>query len=151
MNKILWIAAVVALLAAVPLEPSDWIPTLACLIVGGAAGDGRHFATLPRPTRRGILLPARGSAAGRMPAAIAAPNETIVGGLSQLLDQLREAASDGGWKVDWTKFNGFMDRGQAAVLRRDFTGALREYVQAVRFMMSQLRSQGRNPDGGLPG
>jgi hypothetical protein len=40
-----------------------------------------------------------------------------------------------------------MERGQAAVQRRDFTGALREYVQAVRFMMNQLRSQGRTGAG----
>ena len=77
-----------------------------------------------------------------------APNESIVATLSQLLDQLREAAGDGKWAVDWTKFNGYAERGQAAMQRRDFSAAIREYVHALRFMMNQLRAQGRGRNGG---
>jgi protein phosphatase len=149
-NVKLWIAAVVAVVAAVFLSQVSWIPTLACLLVAGVLATVGILQRMTPPDETRYLAP--GARLGRGPYAgcDCAPNEAIVGGLSQLLDQLREAASDGGWKVDWTKFNGFMDRGQAAMQRRDFTGALREYVQAVRFMMNQLRSQGRNPDGEPP-
>ncbi len=148
-NKTLWIIAVLALIAAVPLSQVHWIAVLACLIVAGALATMGILQRLGPGDGTRYLAPGARLGRGPYAACDSAPNETIVGGLAQLLGQLREAASDGGWKVDWTKFSGFMDRGHAAANRRDYTGALREYVQAVRFMMNQLRSQGRNPDGGL--
>ena len=75
------------------------------------------------------------------------PNEAIVGNLGLLVDQLREAASDGQWSVDWTKFNAYSTQGKAAMDRRDYAQAVRDYSRVLRFMMNELRSQGRRRDG----
>ena len=71
------------------------------------------------------------------------PNETLVSNLGLLIDQLREAATDGKWTVDWTKFNAYSAQGKSAIERRDYAQAVREYSRALRFMMNELRSQGR--------
>ena len=59
--------------------------------------------------------------------------------LGLLIDQLREAATDGQWTVDWTKFNAYSEQGKAAIARRDYSQAVREYARALRFMMNELR------------
>ena len=56
-----------------------------------------------------------------------------------LIDQLREAATDGQWSVDWTKFNAYSAQGKSAIDRRDYSQAVREYSRALRFMMNELR------------
>jgi pimeloyl-ACP methyl ester carboxylesterase len=95
---------------------------------------------------------APGARLGRGPyRAIDCPaNEAIVSNLGLLIDQLREAATDGQWSVDWTKFNAYSAQGKAAIDRRDYPQAVREYARALRFMMNELRSQGhrRPPEDG---
>lgn len=146
-NKTLWIAAVIALIAAVPLFQVHWSVMLVALLIGaalatagvlqmvGGGGDGMKYLTPGARLGRGPYVGIE-----------CAPNEKIVTSLAQLLGQLRAAAADGQWKLDWSKFDGYIARGQASAQRRDFAGAIKEYVQAVRFMMNQLRSQGRGPD-----
>jgi protein phosphatase len=153
-NMKLWLGAGTAVVAAVFLSqlpsPWNWVASLVCLLAGGVAAAVAFMQRL-RPAGDVKYL-APGARLGRGPHAgcDCAPNETVVGNLAQLLEQLRAAASDGQWSVDWTKFNGFTDRGKAAAQRRDYASALREYVHAIRYMMNQLRSQGRRPVADAP-
>jgi PPM family protein phosphatase len=146
-NAKLWLGAGAAVVAAVFLSqlpsPWNWIASLTCLLAGGIAAAIALIQGLKPAGEVKYLAP--GARLGRGPHAgcDCVPNETVVGNLAQLLEQLREAAGDGQWDVDRTKFNGFIDRGRAATERRDYTAALREYVQAIRYVMTQLRAQGR--------
>ncbi len=69
------------------------------------------------------------------------PNEDLVGSLVSMVEQLRDAAHEEQWSVDWNKFDRFAHNGKAAVDRHDFAAAVREYASALQFLMSELRHQ----------
>lgn len=68
-------------------------------------------------------------------------DEPMVERLSRLIVQLREAASDESWTIDWAKFDAFESRARAATEKKDYQSAVKTYCQAVSFMMKQLRDQ----------
>lgn len=76
------------------------------------------------------------------------PNEDLVGTLVSMVEQLRDAAHEEQWSVDWSKFDRFAQNGKAAVDRHDFAAAVREYASALQFLMSELRHQraGKKPN-----
>jgi hypothetical protein len=61
--------------------------------------------------------------------------------LKKLVDQLRDAATEGNWSLEWSKFNAFSKQAQAEAEKRDFPQAVRDYSRALRSMMSELRNQ----------
>jgi len=143
-----WIGAGVMLAAAVALAAFEFYAlAIGALIaaVGLAMWGFLQRMTPESPTQ--YLAP--GARLGRGPyrAWDCPPNEAIVTNLGLLIDQLREAATDGQWTVDWTKFNAYSEQGKAAIARRDYAQAVREYARALRFMMNELRSQGRKRPG----
>jgi protein phosphatase len=69
------------------------------------------------------------------------PGEAIVAELKKLVDQLRDAATEGNWSLDWSKFNAFSKQAQAEAEQRNFPQAVRDYSRALRSMMSELRNQ----------
>jgi protein phosphatase len=69
------------------------------------------------------------------------PSEALVVELKRLVDQLRDAATEGNWSLDWSKFNAFSKQAQAEAEKRDFPQAVRDYSRALRSMMSELRNQ----------
>ncbi len=64
-----------------------------------------------------------------------------------MIAQLREAATEERWAVDWNKFNEHDRQGKEAVARRDFSRAVHEYATALRFMMNELRNQRASNNG----
>jgi serine/threonine protein phosphatase PrpC len=73
----------------------------------------------------------------------------FVGHLLGVTDQLRDAATNEHWAVDWMRFNAHQDRAIAAVKAGDYPEAVREHCHAISFMMSELRSQrARKPADG---
>ncbi len=142
-KKMIWIGAIAAVVAAVACSQWWWVPAVACLLVaGGLATFGVLQRMTPEPE---VTYLAPGARLGRGPyvSIDCAPNEALVSNLSQLVEQLREAAADGQWSVDWNKFNAFAQQGQAALTRRDYSQAVRDLSRALRFMMTELRHQGR--------
>ena len=61
--------------------------------------------------------------------------------LVDVAHQLRDAAIQEAWSVDWSRFNGHHDRAVAAALAGDYAEAVREHCHAISFMMSELRRQ----------
>ena len=66
--------------------------------------------------------------------------------LLELAQQLRDAATNEDWTVDWYQFNAHEDRAITASRAADYPLAVREHCQAISFMMGQLRTQ-RNRNG----
>jgi hypothetical protein len=60
---------------------------------------------------------------------------------ARLTGQLREAASEEKWKIDWPRFEALQQAALAASEQQQFADALRAYARAVSFMMSELRKQ----------
>jgi PPM family protein phosphatase len=70
-------------------------------------------------------------------------NAPFVGKLAALVDQLRAATDGGDWKVDLGGFNQHAKRGEQAAREGLFDAALKHYVHAISYMMSELREQSR--------
>ena len=72
-----------------------------------------------------------------------ANKDEFVGRLATIASQLREAATEQNWTLDWAKFNDFSERGLKAAEKGDFVEAVRQYIHAISFMMDELREQRR--------
>jgi protein phosphatase len=76
----------------------------------------------------------------------AVPNAESAAVLGQMGQQLREAAKDEHWTLDWTRFNAFGEQAQTSLASGDFSRAVREYALAISFMMSEIRRQPARKD-----
>jgi hypothetical protein len=63
-----------------------------------------------------------------------------------MAQQLREAAKDEHWTLDWRRFNAHCDKAQSALVGSDYTRAVREYALAISFMMSEIRRRPKPGD-----
>jgi PPM family protein phosphatase len=61
--------------------------------------------------------------------------------LGQMAQQLRDAAKEEHWTLDWPRFNSFGEQARAALTAGDFQAAVRQYALAISFMMSEIRHQ----------
>jgi serine/threonine protein phosphatase PrpC len=77
---------------------------------------------------------------------VCAPNAESVAVLCQMAQQLREAAKDEHWTLDWARFNAYGEQAQAAVKAKNFTESVRQYALAISFMMSEIRRQPTRKD-----
>jgi protein phosphatase len=67
--------------------------------------------------------------------------ETFVAELRKLVDQLRDAATEGNWSLDWSKFNAYGRQAEAETTKGDLVEAVRNYGRALRAIMNDLRNQ----------
>jgi len=84
-----------------------------------------------------------GAALGKGPYAKAEcqPSEQLVGELARLVDQLRDAATEGNWSLDWSKFNTYSRQAETEANNKEYSQAVRDYSRAVRWIMNELRNQ----------
>jgi hypothetical protein len=74
------------------------------------------------------------------------PSAKFAGDLMSMIEQLREAAIEEHWSIDWSQFNGLCQAGKHDVEQQDFFGAVRHYAAALQFMMGELRHQRARPN-----
>ena len=138
----LWGVMAVCLLAALALALTG---NLAAALVGGLCAAATAVVALvynlvkvpaPRPTALDGSL-----GAGPHTRHDCTPNAESVAVLCQMAQQLREAAKDEHWTLDWGRFNAHGEQAQAALAAKDFTRAVREHALAISFMMSEIRRQ----------
>ncbi len=60
-----------------------------------------------------------------------------------MLDQLKDAARQEDWVLDWAKVNGLTMQAEEGFKKNDYVGAVREYCRAISVFMEQLRHQRR--------
>jgi len=58
-----------------------------------------------------------------------------------MIEQLRQAAIEERWTIDWNRLEEHMRHGRQAVVARDFAMPVHQYASSLHFMMNQLRSQ----------
>lgn len=145
-----------------PLHPAYWVVLgvlgLAALGLAMASQiEAAGFAGLAAVVMAVVMLIKKLSPQGHATESAAGPrlgrgphtsqtctvNNEFVEKLSRLAQQLREAATEENWKVDWTKFNAHSQRAVAARERKDFVQAVQAYSHAISFMMQELRDQRR--------
>ncbi len=70
-----------------------------------------------------------------------APNDEFVDRLGLLVEELRGAATQEDWRVDWPRFRALLDQASAARQAADHAEAVRRYFAAINFVMAQLKLQ----------
>jgi protein phosphatase len=130
------VAALVLFSMSLPIPAGVSIAAAIVLFALGMLQTGSP----PEPELR-YLKP--GAALGKGPYAKVEcrPNEALVAELKRLVDQLRDAATQGNWSLDWSKFNTFSKQAQAEAEKHEYPQAVRDYARAMRSMMSELRNQ----------
>lgn len=138
----LWIIMGVCFLAAVTMlvVASPWAAAVAG--AGGVVTLGIVLWQAFRPRPGGDAL-GDGRTLGKAPyVSIACPaNQKFLQKLSGIVEELRDAAIDRDWNVDWETFDGYCRRAEESAQRKQTDAAVGEYARAVSFMMDELRSQ----------
>jgi protein phosphatase len=142
LSQALWVLMGLGLLVALLLAASG---NLAAALVSGLMAAGAAVIALVHNLVRS-MPPAPTDVSGPLGSGPHAehtcrPTAERVAGLCQMAQQLREAAKDEHWTLDWGRFNTFGEKAQAALAAGDFTRAVREYALAISFMMSEIRRQ----------
>jgi protein phosphatase len=61
--------------------------------------------------------------------------------LSGVLDELRDAAQESNWVIEWSRIGEFRRAAAEAAGSGDYSEAVRHYARAISFMMDELRRQ----------
>ncbi|MEX2027282.1 MAG: protein phosphatase 2C domain-containing protein [Pirellulaceae bacterium] len=61
--------------------------------------------------------------------------------LAHTVDELREAAREGDWVIDWRTFDDIVAKALAADKSKQYVEGVSHYCRAISFMMNELRSQ----------
>ncbi len=75
------------------------------------------------------------------------PGDEFVQTLSQVVHELRTAAEESQWKVNWHQFETYQRAAEQAASSRRYADAIRSYATALSFMMNELRNQQRQQAG----
>ncbi len=146
-HPLVWTVMAVCLAAALGLALAQfWIGALLGGLLAALAAVvalGQSIMKAPRPVTMNLDGP---FGSGPHVTSDAAPNAESAATLAQMAQQLREAAKDEHWTLDWARFNAFGEHGQAAITSGDYAKAVREYALAIAFMMSEIRRHGARKD-----
>ena len=74
------------------------------------------------------------------------PDAEFVDRLARTVTQLRDAATNEDWKIDWQQYNKIHADADAATFSAQYSNAVRLYCHALSFMMGQLRKHSPNED-----
>jgi len=142
-----------------PIHPLVWMVIgVACLasaglfalecFFGALAGLGCAFAAgvLALVQRYGLSggpYQFSGRRLGRGPyiACECMPNADLLGRFADIARQLREAAANEQWTIDWSHFNRYLARAEAAAKDNQWAEAARLHLKAITYLMSDLRNQ----------
>ncbi|NLX97877.1 MAG: serine/threonine-protein phosphatase [Rhodopirellula sp.] len=69
------------------------------------------------------------------------PDSEFVDRLARTVGQLRDAATNEDWEIDWHHFNQIQADADAATFNAKYSAAVRLYCHALSFMMGELRAQ----------
>ena len=69
------------------------------------------------------------------------PTNRFVTQLDELAAELKEAANQAEWKIDFAQFDSFRDSARLATQQRDFRNAVRQYGLGISHIMEQLRQR----------
>jgi len=147
LTQAMWALLAVALLFALALAASDnRVAALVSGLVAAAAAVVLLVSNLAKSSPATPTDLAGPLGTGPHGAFDAAPNGERVAALALMAQQLREAAKDEHWTLDWNRFNTYGDHAQAAMRKGDFVGAVREYALAITTMMADIRRQPSRKD-----
>jgi serine/threonine protein phosphatase PrpC len=142
-----------------PVHPALWIGAGAALVIAGALAALAYW--LPAAISLGVAVltlvialvqryggsgaggAGGGTMLGRGPytRVECPPNHELVDKLAATLAELREAAHDGSWSIDWGPIDSLCTKAAAADQAGNHAEAIRGYCQGITYTMEQLRKQ----------
>jgi serine/threonine protein phosphatase PrpC len=146
LHPVVWIVIGAGLLGALGLFlAGQFVAAFVAVLVAGAAAV---FALVQGLGAQPPAFPLDDTPRGQGPhmKLNCQPNADAVAGFCQMAQQLREAAKDEHWTLDWARFNAYGESAQTAVAARDYAAAIRQYALAISFMMSEIRHQSARKD-----
>ena len=145
--QLLWVLMALALLFALLLAASgNLAAALTSGLVAAAAAVVALLYNLLKSSQPVTASPSGPLGSAPYVEYSCAPDAERVAVLCQMAQQLREAAKDEHWTLDWAKFNAYGEKAQAALIAGDFSSAVREYALSISFMMSEIRRQPSRKD-----
>lgn len=137
----IWIGSGVAALAALVMLMIGQL--IAAAVAGAIALLSGGFGLMQQfGIRSGVTLDGgRHLGKGPYTSTPCAPGHEFISKLAEIIEELREAARDGNWNIDWRTFEDYCNRAQAADERKDYIDGVREFCRGISFMMKELRSQ----------
>jgi hypothetical protein len=75
------------------------------------------------------------------------PSHELVQKLKATLDELRDAAREGEWNINWEPLDESCRQATASDSGRNYADAVRHYCRAISHMMNELRSQNEKKRG----
>jgi len=152
-NRSLWIAGAICLLVAIGLGSAGWtIPALVAVLGAIALGLVAVIAQFVPGEHKEMRTLPPGARLGRGPhtSLECKPDGHFVAELLSMIEQLRQAAVEEQWAIEWYRLEAHLRQGKQAVAERDFPEAVREHASALHFMMNQLRNQRPRPSSANP-
>ncbi len=143
----LWTAALVCGLVAGIMAASGH-PNAAAVALGGSA-----IAVIAAIIHRVTVVagkplgPSRMLGRGPYTHVLCKPNHELVTKLKATLDELRQAAREGNWDINWQPLDDSCRQAAAADQAGDFAEAMRQYCRAISYMMNELRLQADRKGG----
>lgn len=138
-NPLIWTLLGVSGLAAAGLAAMQlWVTALVCLI---GAVIAVVMALIQRYGGPATGFRFDGHPLGKGPYTVCncAADAVFVDRLTEIVQQLRDAAAKENWALDWDHFNRLHGRADAARQVGKHAEAIFEYFQAIRFMMARAR------------
>ena len=147
-HPIVWILLGVFALAALgSLAIGNSVVALACLIgavVAGVVALVRRYGG----GESGYEFDGRPLGKGPHARCDCAADAPFVDRLAEVVGELRDAATNDDWRIDWSRFNAHHQRATAAAGAANYAEAIREHCHAISFMMDELKSQRRRKGPG---
>jgi protein phosphatase len=141
LHPVIWVAAAVAAGATVVLMVlSLWIAAAAA---GIAAVVIVLYAAMQKWGGQGGTVLSGGRLLGKGPYAqtTSRPDDRFLQRLAAIVEELREAAREGDWVIEWTAFDELVRKAMQADREKNYLEGVRQYCRAISFMMNELRSQ----------
>lgn len=137
----LWLSTVILGLVAVVAFVSGW--SMFGAVTGLATLLGLLFIVVKTVSKRTGSSLSSSTTHGKGPyrSYQCKADAEFVDRLSRIVDQLRDAAANEDWKIDWHYFNKTREEADATMFRAAYPQAVRLYCHALSFIMSQLRHQ----------
>jgi protein phosphatase len=138
---VLIVAGVGLLTAIVTALMGLWILAGVALVASGIAGIvglTQRYQGYSGGTELG-----QGRLLGRGPytSTVCAPSAALAQSLANTLDELREAAREGDWTINWQPLDESCRAAAEASQVKKFAEAVRHYCRGISYVMNELRSQ----------
>jgi protein phosphatase len=147
LRSLLWGGMALALLMALTFAAAGYYgAALGSVLVAAAVVVALLLQGLSRPPQGASIRADGPLGSGPHATFDATPNAESVAILCQMAQQLRDAAKDEHWTLDWSRFNALGEQAQAALAAGNYTKAVRDYALAITFMMYEIRHQGMRKD-----